>query len=133
MDEPSTRRIRYPNRSSPATCNGASKSDGSETVTSRNSTGSDAGRWWLARSSASFSRYSVSSRSSGSLAMTWISRAPVRSARKPSATGSTWMAVTRSSVTRSTRDSSDVVMIAAMNRAAIFTPSGRSMTLAMVV
>jgi hypothetical protein len=40
---------------------------------------------------------------------------------------------TRSSVERSTRDTSDVTMIVAMNQAAILTPSGRSITLATVV
>ena len=36
---------------------------------------------------------------------------------------------TRSSVERRTRETSDVPMIVAMNQAAIFTPSGRSMIL----
>ncbi len=40
---------------------------------------------------------------------------------------------TRSSVERITREISDVTMIVTMNHEAILTPSGRSMTLTMVV
>ena len=40
---------------------------------------------------------------------------------------------TRSSVDRSTREMSEVTMIVTMNHVAIWTPSGRSMTLVMVV
>ena len=47
------------------------------------------------------------------------------------ASGST--AWTRSSVDRSTRETSDVTMIVTMNQDAIFTPSGRSKMLTIVV
>ena len=50
--------------------------------------------------------------------------------RAPASVSTVWM---RSSVERATREMIDVTMIVAMNQAAIFTPSGRSMMLAMVV
>ena len=128
----STRRIRYPKRSSPATCRVVWKSDGSVRVTSRKSTRSPSGMWLAARSSASFSRYSFSSRSSGSFAMTRMApRAACSTSR--CATWSSSTRSTRSSVARVIRDSSEVVTIAAMNNEAIFTPSGRSRMFASVV
>jgi hypothetical protein len=55
-------RMRWPCRSSPVTCSRASNSDGSATVTSKNSTGSSGGIWWRRRSSSALSRYSKRSR-----------------------------------------------------------------------
>ena len=54
----------------------------------------------------------------------WMNRSAV-------ASGST--DCTRSSVERSTREMSDVTMIVTMNHEAIFTPSGRSTMLTIVV
>src|SRR5829696_1130331 len=91
------------------------------------------GIWWRWRSSCSFSRYSRMSRACGSLAMMRISPLPAASSRKRRAVSSSSTLVTRSSVARVTREISEVARIAAIKNEAILTPSGRSMTFAIVV
>ena len=69
---------------------------------------------------------------SGRLAMIRTGvEAASRMKRSAMSSGST--AWTRSSVERITRETSDVPMIVTMNHDAILTPSGRSMTLTIVV
>ena len=53
--------------------------------------------------------------------------------RSPPPSSSSTMLLARSSNDRPTRETSDTMMIARMNSEAIFTPSGRSMMLTMVV
>jgi hypothetical protein len=68
----------------------------------------------------------------GSLAMMRIS--PLAASwMKRRAVFSTWTSVTRNSVVRVTLESSEVARIAAMRKAAILTPSGRSRMFATVV
>jgi hypothetical protein len=77
--------------------------------------------------------YSSMSRACGSFAMMRVSPLAAASSRKRRAVSSSQTSVTRSSVARVTREISEVVRIAAIKNEAILTPSGRSMTFAIVV
>ena len=64
--------------------------------------------------------------------MMWISAPPASSMNRRAASSSS-IRSTRSSSVRQSRETSETATIAAMKKPAIFTPSGRSMTLTTVV
>ena len=108
-------------------------SDASLVATSTNSTGSHGFSWCVSRASRILAAYSATSPTPGRLAITrtWpVVAAWSMNSSAASSASTPWI---RSSVERSTRDTSDSTMIEAMKIAAMRMPSGRSWMFCAVV